>query len=53
MSNDIPRRIRVESGIYKRPADGRLEIGWRDAQGKQRWRVVEGGIIAARKALAQ
>jgi integrase len=52
MSNDIPRRIRVEAGIYKRP-DDRLEIGWRDAQGKQRWRVVEGGIKAARAALAQ
>jgi integrase len=52
MSNDIPRRTRVEPGIYKRP-DNRLEIGWRDAQGKQRWRVVEGGIKAARAALAQ
>ncbi len=45
------RRIRVEAGIYRRP-DNRLEIGWRDAQGKQRWRAVEGGIKAARAALA-
>jgi integrase len=52
MSNDIPRRTRVEPGIYKRP-DDRLEIGWRDTQGKQRWRVVVGGIKAARAALAQ
>jgi integrase len=52
MSNATPRRTRVETGIYKRP-DDRLEIGWRDAQGKQRWRVVEGGIKAARAALAQ
>jgi len=42
----------VEAGIYRRP-DSHLEIGWRDAQGKQRWRVVEGGIKAARAALAQ
>jgi integrase len=51
MSNATPRRIRVEAGIYRR-ADDRFEIGWRDAQGKQRWRVVEGGIKAARAALA-
>jgi integrase len=44
------RRTRVEPGIYTRP-DGRYEIGYRDAQGKQRWRVVDGGIIAARKQL--
>lgn len=47
-----PRRIRVESGIYERP-DGRLEIGWRDARGKLRWRVVDGKLKAARAALAQ
>ena len=47
-----PRRVRVESGIYERP-DGRLEIGWRDARGKLRWRVVEGKLKAARAALAQ
>lgn len=53
MGNVTPRRTRVEPGIYRR-ADGRLEIGWRDAQGKQRWRVVDGnGIKAARAALAQ
>jgi integrase len=44
------RRTRVESGIYTRP-DGRYEIGYRDAQGKQRWQVVEGGIAVARKQL--
>lgn len=53
MSNATPRRIRVEPGIYRRPSDDRLEIGWRDAQSKQRWRVVDGGIKAARAALAQ
>ena len=54
MSNpsSTPRRVRIENGIYRRP-DKRLEIGWRDAQGKQRWKVVGGGIKAARSALAQ
>src|SRR2546423_14286668 len=51
-ADTTPRRIRVESGIYKRP-DGRLEIGWRDARGKLRWRVVDGKLKAARAALAQ
>ncbi|MHB8696213.1 MAG: site-specific integrase [Solirubrobacteraceae bacterium] len=54
------RRERVERGIYKRtvkdaegkPVD-RFEIGWRDSQGKQRWRRVEGGITAARARLAE
>jgi integrase len=53
MGNVTPRRTRVEPGIYRR-ADGRLEVGWRDTQGKQRWRVVDmSGIKAARAALAQ
>jgi integrase len=51
ISNATPRRTRVGLGVYER-ADGHFEIGWRDAQGKQRWRVVEGGITAARAALA-
>ena len=45
------RRERIESGVYRRP-DGRLEIGWRDASGTQRWHVVDGGIKAARNLLA-
>src|SRR5258707_1983661 len=49
---EATRRTRVEKGIYRRP-DGRLEIGWRDAQGRLRWRVVEGGIAAARNVLVQ
>src|SRR5688572_1317485 len=45
-----PRRTRVEPGIYER-ADGKLEIGSRDATGRLRWQVVAGGILAARKQL--
>ena len=54
-SNQPSRRQRVEPGIYTRTdATGReaFEIGFRDSQGKQRWRRVQGGIKAARKALA-
>jgi hypothetical protein len=50
------RRERVEPGIYSRTdATGRqaFEIGFRDAQGRQRWRRVEGWIKAARAALAE
>jgi hypothetical protein len=43
-----PRRSRVERNIYRRP-DGKLEIGYRDSTGKPRWKVVEGGITAARR----
>jgi integrase len=55
-STPQPRRERVEQGIYSR-ADRHgktvFEIGFRDVQGKQRWRKVEGGITAARAARAQ
>src|SRR3954447_26352281 len=42
------RRVPVASdkGVYWRP-DGTLEIGYRDADGRQRWRKVNGGITAA------
>jgi integrase len=46
--NDTPRRVRVERNIYRRPT-GVLEIGFKDAAGIQRWRTVDGGIMAARK----
>jgi integrase len=42
-------RERVEPGVWRR--GDRLEIAWRDGQGKQRRRVVDGGIMAARRAL--
>jgi integrase len=51
-----PRRVRVERGIYKRTGpDGNVhfEIGYRDAQQTQRWQAVDGGIMAARAALAE
>jgi integrase len=55
MAKGNPQRVKVEPGIYKRAdaATGRdvFEISWRDAQGKQRRRRVDGGITAARKAL--
>jgi integrase len=44
-------RVTVERGISRRE-DGKYVIGWRDAGSKQRWRVVEGGLKAARAALA-
>jgi integrase len=43
-----PRRVRVERGIYRRPT-GVLEVGFKDETGRQRWRTVDGGILAARK----
>ena len=49
------RRERVERGIYRRTrADGKVayEIGFRDSDGRQRWQRVEGGVRAARVALA-
>lgn len=45
---DAPRRVRVERGIYRR-ATGVLEIGFKDEIGRQRWRTVDGGILAARR----
>jgi integrase len=37
----------VERNIYRRPS-GVLEVGFKDAAGIQRWRTVDGGIMAAR-----
>jgi integrase len=51
-SSKPTRRIRVERGIYRRPG-GSFEVGWRDATGRQRWRTVDGGVMAARRALAE
>ena len=42
------RRVRVERNIYRRPT-GVLEVGFKDASGIQRWRTVDGGIMAARR----
>src|SRR5579875_867128 len=43
-----PRRVRVERNIYRRPT-GVLEVGFKDAAGIQRWRTVDGGLLAARR----
>jgi integrase len=47
-ANESPRRVRVERNIYRRPT-GVLEVGFKDASGIQRWRTVDGGIMAARR----
>ena len=49
MSTQQATRVRVEPGIWRR--GDTYEITFRDANGKQRRRVVDGGILAARKAL--
>src|SRR5437588_12960204 len=47
----MSRRTRVERSIYRR-GNGKLEIQFYDTSGRLRWRMVEGGIKAARAALA-
>src|ERR1700728_179474 len=47
-ASKAPRRGRVERGIYRR-ATGVLEVGFKDEVARQRWRTVDGGILAARK----
>lgn len=42
------RRVRIERGIYRR-STGVLEVGFKDETGRQRWRTVDGGVLAARK----
>jgi integrase len=46
--NATARRVNVERNIYRRPT-GIFEVGHKDGAGVQRWRTVEGGILAARK----
>jgi hypothetical protein len=45
--NASARRVRVERNIYRRPS-GVYEVGFKDGAGVQRWRTVQGGIMAAR-----
>lgn len=45
--NTPPRRVRVERNIYRRPS-GVFEVGLKDLVGVQRWRTVNGGLLAAR-----
>jgi integrase len=52
-ANATARRVRVERNIYRRQdAGGHIvhEVGYRDSTGRQRWRSVDGGIMAARAA---
>lgn len=46
-NESLPRRMRVERNIYRR-ASGVYEVGFKDVDGRQRWRTVDGGISAAR-----
>jgi hypothetical protein len=46
-ASDAPRRVRVERNIYRRPS-GVYEVGFKDVDGRQRWRTVDGGVTAAR-----
>src|ERR1700761_8510354 len=48
MSEDdaAPRRVRIERNIYRRPT-GVYEVGFKDVSGRQRWRTVDGGLMAA------
>ena len=45
--NATARRKSVERNIYQRPT-GVFEVGFKDGAGIQRWRTVDGGILAAR-----
>lgn len=47
-ASSIPRRVRVERAIYRRPT-GVLEVCFKDENARLRWRTVDGGILAARK----
>jgi integrase len=50
-ANATARRVRVERNIHRRKdAAGHNvhEVGYRDSSGRQRWRTVDGGIMAAR-----
>ena len=53
-ANGSPRRVRIERGIYCRatPAGRRYEITYSDSTGRQRWKVIPGGIREARAARA-
>ena len=48
-----PRRVRVEKGIYRSPATGRLEIQYTDVTGRNRWQTVGGDLSGARVARAE
>jgi integrase len=45
-----PRRVRLERNIYRRP-DGSLELGYRDSDGRQRWKAL--GRVGIKQARAE
>jgi integrase len=49
----LPRRVRVERGIYKNPSTGGFEIQYTDSSGRVRWQRVPGGLRDARFARAK
>jgi integrase len=52
---NAPRRVHIERGIYFRDtqAGRRYEIVFTDSNGRQRWKVVSGGLREARAARAE
>ena len=49
----LPRRVRVERGIYRNPSTGGFEIQYTDSTGRVRWQRVPGGLRDARFARAE
>src|SRR5262249_9790965 len=49
----LPRRIRVERGIYRNPSTGGFEVEYTDGHGRIRWKMVQGGMEEARAARAE
>ena len=49
----VPRRVRVERGVYRSPSTGRLEIQYTDVTGRVRWQTIVGDLSDARVARAE
>lgn len=46
----LPRRVRVERGVYQNPSTGRFEIQFTDSGGRVRWRTIGPSLSEARVA---
>jgi integrase len=44
----LPRRVRVERGIYRNPSTGGFEIQYTDETGRCRWQMATGDLTRAR-----